>query len=1523
MADFEVYNYELTSTINGDNKDIFNSPKEIDNQESMYLYETQINGKPKANFWGMTELDKEGLNIDYKKFTNKLYDKEGGVLDTMYRATGSSISSLAQNIVGFKQLLAETTPITDIKKYLTDKALLPALKALKYINLEDTEKLEKQIAEFEKNPEKSKEFINDLYSIVDSENAKKTIERLEVLENYNNWIKDRIERNEFYKKENDINLLYDLTSGATSLLSQIGIGAMTGGAGVIAGVAVPSIGGAYSELRAKGFDVNSARGIAIPIGIGEGVLEKIGFDRIMKGMKGSGIAKRFIEGFISEGAEEALQSVWSNSIMTLAGARDDASKYETWKDIVSEALYEGMIGGILGGSVSSIGGAVSQKLQYSGVPKKQADKIAKDFIDKGGENVGVELLKNQMNSSVLKDGDVNADVADMIRQEQEVEKYNYEALSDIKPYVSSLLKASGISDVEINPIAELMQARANVAVASLPNMTQKDWWDSKKLSIEQTDNKTIKDVAEEVKTSNTETYNQSAQEYTIKANQLKVILETNPAKDDIHTWIRSIFDIKTFEEAMKDEESFSYPDFTKNDAERALKENKITIYSSNQIGQGVFITPSKMQAQDYAGNKKIYSKEINFNEVAWINADEGQYTGNIYKQGVRGQIIFSRDGNKIVLSELQNETTLLHEIGHLFAQDWIDVIRYKTQNNTITQQDKKELSNLESVLGLIDFDKGFTRTQHESFANNFLSYLANGETTNPQLKTTFEHFKEWLVNFFQTIKDKGFTMSKPMTDFYNSLLGGYEVDNKIDANVLASQIDDYQFVYDALKRGEWVEQNGISPDNIETLIESSKTDNKAMDFVKSLGLNVLSDQKTIRDLRSKEVKSKGNYYLAIKKQSFEKTKMPTEQEIENDIKKSQSKPLSEKIKLNTGVLETLEYAILGKDTRLKQLSEEVFNKVLKTEITRNLEQKQALSKIKPFTNNLAKLRKSNVNEYEKLSRYWYFGAVDKIQEIAKKNGFEKDFENVRSVLEDLYKKQKAVNIKIGYKEDYLPTKVKDFDGLMKVVELKLETDISKDIITKADKLGLTGEARAYFVNNYLRGFIPEAILLSPTNFTKAQKLLRDLDFYPYYQNFESTLQDYIMESISNIEQRKLFGKENPELSKSISDLTRAEKEYRKTEDLKKKEILKKKIDDLRLIVEDANNLEKSIGAFISKEFNAPDNKTEKIKNILTSHFIKKRSDSITRTLDRLNSTSSIYVLANFKSALKQANELGLSIYKNGFGNTFNALIHKNKIDVKSYLDKELNTEKHFDKFLDVSLKYTGFDLIDSTMKNIYSNANMLKTYQELKRNDSDINARIDMMFGKESAQLKQDILDGKITQNVIIYNLMELSNIQPITSLSKTELYDKAPHLRFAYTLKSYLIKQIGTVKNDIYNELKKGNIATATKNLAMFQTSLWLTGVPISMLTHFLFDDDDKEYDFTDAMLDNIMLNNIINNFNLTRLASGRIVDFVFGMTTPVFLRPLNDITMDLFDIVTGNFEKSRTLKNISIIKNAPNLFD
>lgn len=112
-----------------------------------------------------------------------------------------------------------------------------------------------------------------------------------------------------------------------------------------------------------------------------------------------------------------------------------------------------------------------------------------------------------------------------------------------------------------------------------------------------------------------------------KNAQYKIIQETNPMFDEEHVGIRSPKDIKTFEEVINDKDSFTWGDYSKEDAIRDLKKGTVIIYSSYPIKNGTFVSTSYQQALDYAGGDptQVHSRKASLNSVAWINGDEGQY----------------------------------------------------------------------------------------------------------------------------------------------------------------------------------------------------------------------------------------------------------------------------------------------------------------------------------------------------------------------------------------------------------------------------------------------------------------------------------------------------------------------------------------------------------------------------------------------------------------------------------------------------------------------------------------------------------------------------------------------------------------------------------------------------------------------------------------------------------------------------------------------------------------------------------
>ena len=150
--------------------------------------------------------------------------------------------------------------------------------------------------------------------------------------------------------------------------------------------------------------------------------------------------------------------------------------------------------------------------------------------------------------------------------------------------------------------------------------------------------------------------------------QYEIIQKSNPMFDDYHVGIRSPKDIKTFAEVIDDTDSFNWGDFTREDAQNALKRGKVRVFSSYPIKNGVFVSTSYQQALDYAGGNPngVHSREVALESVAWINGDEGQYA-KVYSYSESGTVRYALSpedikGSDRVTTELPDKKVRLRDV---------------------------------------------------------------------------------------------------------------------------------------------------------------------------------------------------------------------------------------------------------------------------------------------------------------------------------------------------------------------------------------------------------------------------------------------------------------------------------------------------------------------------------------------------------------------------------------------------------------------------------------------------------------------------------------------------------------------------------------------------------------------------------------------------------------------------------------------------------------------------------------------
>jgi len=185
--------------------------------------------------------------------------------------------------------------------------------------------------------------------------------------------------------------LSDLGSGSVSLATALGVSLLTkspNAAAIMFGVMGKAR--AYGEAREAGKDPLEASDISTMVGVGEGVLEYIGLDFMLK--RFATPIKAFIIRTASEAMQEGLQTISERGIMTAAGVQE----FKGLKPILKEAAYSALMGAILGGGASTIMSTIESRLNEKGVDSETSRKIAESIVQKASDRAVTlsEKIKN-------------------------------------------------------------------------------------------------------------------------------------------------------------------------------------------------------------------------------------------------------------------------------------------------------------------------------------------------------------------------------------------------------------------------------------------------------------------------------------------------------------------------------------------------------------------------------------------------------------------------------------------------------------------------------------------------------------------------------------------------------------------------------------------------------------------------------------------------------------------------------------------------------------------------------------------------------------------------------------------------------------------------------------------------------------------------------------------------------------------------------------------------------------------------
>ena len=498
----------------------------------------------------------------------------------------------------------------------------------------------------------------------------------------------------------------------------------------------------------------------------------------------------------------------------------------------------------------------------------------------------------------------------------------------------------------------------------------------------------------------------------------------------------------------------------------------------------------------------------------------------------------------------------------------------------------------------------------------------------------------------------------------------------------------------------------------------------------------------------------------------------------------------------------------------------------------------------------------------------HFGDLKVKTKAGKENTLADEMRNVHKLLDDVHTRANKAGIKMAYLTNYMPRYVKDLDGLRQAVGKKTNSVIDEALATEAKKRGLGHWSE--LDDEIAADIITQAITRkAPPSGKKRLESARTIRTIPqhlqkYYHDTPTALQLYINKAEREIAKHEFFGKSvaynkagKIELDESINNTI-----GKHVLDMKKrgKDLTNAQQDDLRLL--------------LKARFEAADK-------------------AMGKTMASVRDLQYAALLGQFDSALIQLGDIGSSLYLNGVMNTAKALATGNKrakitaddLGLVNQVSAELQNLNGMTKFLDFALTYSGFRKIDKLGKDTFIKASWRKNTKLARANPDAIAKKYGDVFENETADLIADLQAGRVTDNTKLLMWNELADVQPIALSEMPQLYLEMANGRILYSLKSFGLKQLNLIRQNIVKRGQRGDVTGAFEEALKYSLLVGMANGSIENARNFLRSgfDPDALRDIDDVTYESLAKILFLSKYSREKyLAQGQYGTFVTELLTP-----------------------------------------
>ena len=502
---------------------------------------------------------------------------------------------------------------------------------------------------------------------------------------------------------------------------------------------------------------------------------------------------------------------------------------------------------------------------------------------------------------------------------------------------------------------------------------------------------------------------------------------------------------------------------------------------------------------------------------------------------------------------------------------------------------------------------------------------------------------------------------------------------------------------------------------------------------------------------------------------------------------------------------------------------------------------------------------------------------ERIREFVRQNDMLEEYNQARTLLDNLYVEGNKAGMDMGFLQEYFPTKVVDPEGLITYLKgTDKWTEIERALAEIDPNNQMSIEDRANAINNILRGY-NRADPISKQGFQNERLIFHKTpEMMKFYAPSDEALMRYVSGMSSALAIRNAFN------------------------------------------VKNAFNAEESIGGVVQELIKSGQITYKEeafIRKMLKARLNYARTAPIVALLKNFGYLGT---MNNITSAVTQIGDLYANFYKYNFGTAMKALFGKREIT-----KEDLHIDSIWEEFADSGwtgiavnklFSAIGLNKFDKFGKETSINGAWIDIKKRLKNNDISLLEDLSAAFGSRSKQVMEDIKNNNITEDVKLLIWTQLADTQPLGKSGVPVGYLNNPHGRIIYQLKTYTINQLSLFYADGIYKINKG---LATKNKKLFLQGVGNTAKLALLLTIFNAGADalknlimGRKIDISDTLLSNMLWNIGVSKYTFYR---GQRDGYARALLENYLLPPQismgDDAYMDIKKIATGKRKPSDTI--------------